>query len=87
MVSIYPGNCYEIEYRYTGTVDLVSRATWPRLNLARLAKVLNTRENQKELNRIERGLAWDAPVGPGRYCSPRHPTHFRPSFIELNGIL
>ena len=22
-------------------------------------------------------------VGPGRYCPPRHPPHFRPSFLEL----
>ena len=21
-------------------------------------------------------------VRPGRYCSPRHPTHFKPSFLE-----
>ena len=27
------------------------------------------------------------PVGPGEYCPPRHPTHFKPSFIELHGIL
>jgi len=26
-------------------------------------------------------------VGPGRYCSPRHSTHFEPSFLELNGII
>jgi hypothetical protein len=26
-------------------------------------------------------------VRPGAYCSPRHPTHFDPSFHELNGIL
>jgi hypothetical protein len=25
-------------------------------------------------------------VGPGRCCSPRHPTHSEPSFIKLNGI-
>jgi hypothetical protein len=33
----------------------------------------------------------DAPpalqLGPGRYCSPRHPRHFEPSLLELNGIL
>jgi len=28
-----------------------------------------------------------AEVGPGRFCSPRHHTHFEPSFIELNSIL
>ena len=28
-----------------------------------------------------------AEVGAARHCSPRHPTHLRPSFIELNEIL
>ena len=23
-------------------------------------------------------------VGPARYCSPRHPTHFEPLFLALN---
>jgi len=27
-----------------------------------------------------------AAVWPARYCPPRHPTHFKPSFIELNDI-
>ena len=26
-------------------------------------------------------------VGPRRCCSPRHPTHFEPSCLELNAIL
>jgi hypothetical protein len=26
-------------------------------------------------------------VRPGSYCSPRHPTHLRPSFLEFHGIL
>jgi len=26
-------------------------------------------------------------VGPGRYCPPRHPTHFEPAFIAFNGML
>ena len=26
-------------------------------------------------------------VGPGGYCSTRHPTHFEPSYLELNGTL
>jgi len=25
--------------------------------------------------------------GPGRFCSPRHPKHFEPSSLDLNGIL
>jgi len=32
-------------------------------------------------------VTWYSKVGPGRYCSPRHPTHFKPSFLELDGIL
>lgn len=44
---MYPENRYEIEYRYTGFVDLQSRPTWPRLNLAHLAKVLNARERSR----------------------------------------
>jgi hypothetical protein len=28
-----------------------------------------------------------AEVGAARHCPPRHPTHLRPSFIELNDIL
>ena len=24
--------------------------------------------------------------GPSRYYPPRHPTHFEPSFLELNGL-
>jgi hypothetical protein len=27
-----------------------------------------------------------SPVGPDRYCLPRHPAYCRPSFLELNGI-
>ena len=26
-------------------------------------------------------------VGLPRYCSPRRPTHFEPSFLEVNGTL
>jgi len=26
-----------------------------------------------------------AEVGPGRYCSPRHPTHFEPLSLEIDG--
>jgi len=27
-----------------------------------------------------------AMVGPGRYCSPRHPTNIESSFLECSGI-
>ena len=32
-------------------------------------------------------LAAMAAVGPPGYCSPRHPTHFEPLTLELNGTL
>jgi hypothetical protein len=25
-------------------------------------------------------------AGPGGHCSPRHPTHFAPRYVELNGL-
>jgi hypothetical protein len=31
--------------------------------------------------------AVEATVRTGRYCSPRHQSHFKFSFIELHGIL
>ena len=33
---------------------------------------------------IRRGAAVHVPVRPARYCPPRHPTHFEPSFIGWN---
>ena len=32
-------------------------------------------------------VAAAAAVGPGGHCSPRHPTRFEPSSLELNGAL
>jgi hypothetical protein len=29
----------------------------------------------------------DTKVGPGKYCSPHHPTHIRPSSFDLNIFL
>jgi len=30
---------------------------------------------------------YELKIGLGRYCPPRHPTNFQPSFLELNSIL
>ena len=32
-------------------------------------------------------LGWARRVRPRRYCSPRHPTHSDPWFLEVNGTL
>jgi hypothetical protein len=37
-------------------------------------------------NRAAAGAAAGAGVGPVRYCSSPHSTHFEPSFLELNDI-
>jgi hypothetical protein len=41
VVSVYDGNKYEIEYKYTTWVDIVSRKTFPRIDMSRLVKKLN----------------------------------------------
>ena len=46
ILTIYSGNRYELETKYTSHVDLVSRAVLPRVTLIPLAKVLNTLERQ-----------------------------------------
>ncbi|TXK49115.1 hypothetical protein FVR03_06950 [Pontibacter qinzhouensis] len=44
VLSCYSGNRYELEYKYTTWVDLGSRPTLPRINLAPLAARLNALE-------------------------------------------
>jgi hypothetical protein len=45
--------------------------------------ILITDPNSKAHLRIGKLKA----VGPDRYCPPRHPPHFAPSFLELDDIL
>ena len=49
-------------------------------------------KNDKKMNTLDSAAATAlvkkaGPLGTGRYCSPRHPTHFEPSFRELDGFL
>ncbi|WP_345238373.1 DUF6687 family protein [Hymenobacter saemangeumensis] len=44
VLSLYEGQRYELEYKYTTWIDLASRPTLPRLSLAPLAARLNTLE-------------------------------------------
>ncbi|WIA22309.1 hypothetical protein OEZ85_004625 [Tetradesmus obliquus] len=46
VLMMYDDNRYEVEEKYTQFVQLVSRPTWPRLDLAPLAAVLNKFEAQ-----------------------------------------
>lgn len=50
VLSIYNNNRYELEYKYTTWVDIVSRPTLPRIDLQPLAAQLNTMERS--------GLKW-----------------------------
>ena len=52
VLSIYAGQRYELEYKYTTWIDLASRPTLPRLNLAPLVARLNALETS--------GRAWAA---------------------------
>eukprot|EP00873_Tetraselmis_striata_P022202 jgi/Tetstr1/442466/TSEL_003212.t1 len=44
LVTMYPGNRYEVEAKYTQYVEFHSRGVWPRLDFAPLVKVLNKLE-------------------------------------------
>lgn len=44
ILSVYPKNRYELEYRYTTWVDAAKRITFPRMHLEPLAEILNELE-------------------------------------------
>ncbi len=44
ILSVYPQNRYELEYRYTTWVDTAKRKIFPRMHLHPLAEILNERE-------------------------------------------
>jgi len=46
-----------------------------------------TKSATKALKDIAYQINDEEEVAPGRYCPPRHPTHFDPSFLGLNGVL
>jgi hypothetical protein len=51
VLAAYPGNRYELEYKYTTWVDIASRPTLPRLNLEPLVQ---------KLNQVEKLGVWQA---------------------------
>ena len=64
VLSVYPGPSYELEYRYTGYVELASRPAALRLELGPLLKALNARERAPH-------CAWAA-CRRARGGGPRH---------------
>jgi len=52
ILSLYSNQRYELEVKYTTKVDLVSRPTFPRIDLSRLASYLNTLEYKTLLEPI-----------------------------------
>ena len=48
VLSLYEGNRYELEYKYTTWIDLESRPTLPRISLAPLVVRLNELENSSQ---------------------------------------
>ena len=46
VITVYPNNKYEIECKYSQWIQMVSRDSWPRINLKPLCDVLNTYETE-----------------------------------------
>ena len=75
----------------TGGLDAVGgkrkRATGPRRPAGTPHKLERARyERRKSLVAAGMRSAGETEVGSGMYCPPRRPTHFRPSFLESNGM-
>jgi hypothetical protein len=45
VLTIFPGNRYELECKYSGYIDITSRPVFPRLDLQPLTEILNSRES------------------------------------------
>ena len=60
VLAMYPGNCYELEHKYTGFVRIASRATMPRLDLGPLAAALTAAEDALSPPDEVGQLAWVA---------------------------
>ena len=49
-------------------------------------RVLVLNDPPDRLHRLGGRLCHQSPVGPARYCLPRHQKAFQPSFLEINCI-
>ena len=54
VLSMYSGNRYELEYKYTTWVDCATRSSYPRLDLQPLANILNRKEEGSFLWRCDK---------------------------------
>jgi hypothetical protein len=53
IAACYSKNRYEVEIKYSTTVDLISRKTLPRVDMHTLAKYLNTLEDELSMKKTE----------------------------------
>jgi hypothetical protein len=53
VLSSYPENKHELEYKYTTWIDLASRLNLPRVDLKPLAEKLNTMETSKRIWQVD----------------------------------
>ena len=49
--------------------------------------MLSDKRDYTGIDPIKGTIRDEAKAGPGIYCSPRHPTHFRPSFRHIIGCI
>ncbi|KXZ54901.1 hypothetical protein GPECTOR_4g973 [Gonium pectorale] len=57
VLTMYDGQRYEVESKYTQFVNVFSRPVWPRIDMAPLARVLNAMEGRA----LEPQLRWSCP--------------------------
>jgi hypothetical protein len=62
VLAQYPGNRYELEYKYTTWVDIQSRPSLPRLSLAPLVASLNKRETAPNLTWTAENITDTGPI-------------------------
>lgn len=61
VLSSYPNNRYELEFKYTTWVDIVSRPVFPRISLKELVEELNRLENSKYIWKAD-GITDTGPI-------------------------
>lgn len=62
VLTVYPGNRYELEHRYTGFVHFASRVCVPRISLDRLAKALDKEEKGEAVAWVANSITDSGPM-------------------------
>lgn len=94
VLSIYPNNRYELEYKYTSWVDIVNQVTFPRIDLRPLAALLNLKEKSNYQWRVDR-ITDTGPIlrledrkisKANRFADPTERTIYSSSTIESDFV-